>query len=794
MGGGLAQLASFGTADVVLTGNPQITYFRLVYRRHTLFSIESIDNAFSGPVDFNKKATATIAKNGDLVHKIWLQVSLPDLAAYDVVPEPAEEGQTVDATAYLTKGVGAASNNYYANADATNGLVGYRSAGKYYTDAALTTEIPTWPYMLRGATTAIFNGVTQLPSTTVALAVGGNALGVGGSILSYGSIFKTTDYTASGAAWTRQYNSTLALRAVSAASATVAWVVGAGGTILYTSDAGLTWAAQISGVTQTLNGVWAASTTAAWAVGDNGVIVYTADAGSTWTETAESRSVNYTLNAISGASTTAFIAANGGNLAKMNTSTGGLTWPETGTAENLYGVWAASTTAAWAVGAGGVIIATSDGIAWSSQDSGVATDLNAVSGTSNTVVWVVGAGGVVRSTTDGGSTPWELGYTSGISGSPALRAVAAGASRVLVGAAGGVLAATATAGTVFTTGTATAYDVPGQRVRWCNAVGYALMKSVELEIGGQRIDKHYSEWWDIWSELSEKEERRAGLWAMVGKYDDAEFAATYLREQSAARTLYVPLTFCYNRVPGLSIPLVALQYNNINFNIEFRPYMECIKTNVPCTALTAKSGGTAVTFDDCKLYVDYIYLDVEERRRFATIPHELLVEQLQFLGDESVLASTLNRKIILNFTHPVKELVFVYTAAANYAADPEDGNSWFDYSMPDAPSRGLNPFSTVKLLINGHDRFGARPGDYFKRVQTYQHHTRVPSKNILVYSFALNPEDMQPSGSCNFTRIDTSHLQLTMNTDLADGKIKIYALSYNILRIASGLAGLAFSN
>lgn len=484
MGGGLAQLASFGTADVVLTGNPQITFFRLVYRRHTLFSIESIDNAFSGPVDFNKKATATLAKNGDLVHKVWLQVSLPDLAAYNVTPTP-EEGQTVDATKTLT--LNTTDGGYYLG----NVQKVWKSGTKYYADSGLTQEIVTWPYMLKS----------------------------------------------------------------------------------------------VSNV----------------------------------------------------------------------------------------------------------------------------------------------------------------------------------------------------------------YTVPTQRVRWCNAVGYALMKSVEIEIGGQRIDKHYSEWWDIWSELSEKEERREGLWAMVGKYDDAAYADTYLREHAAARTLFIPLTFCYNRVPGLSIPLVALQYNNVNFNIEFRPYMECIKSNVACTALTAKTGGTPVTFDDCRLYVDYIYLDVEERRRFATIPHELLVEQLQFLGDESVLASTLNRKVILNFTHPVKELVFVYTAAQNYASDPKDGNSWFDYSVPDA-ARSVNPFSSVKLLINGHDRFGARPGDYFKRVQTYQHHTRVPSKNILVYSFALNPEDMQPSGSCNFTRLDTAHLQLAMNPALADGKIKIYALSYNILRISSGLAGLAFSN
>ena len=350
----------------------------------------------------------------------------------------------------------------------------------------------------------------------------------------------------------------------------------------------------------------------------------------------------------------------------------------------------------------------------------------------------------------------------------------------------------------------TAYDVtttytrPTQRLRWCNGVGYALMTTCEIELGGSRIDKHFSEFWDIWSELSEKEEKRAGLWGMIGKYSESEYA-TWAREMSAQRVLYVPLTFCYNRSPGLALPLVALQYHSINVNFEFRPYMELLKsyvlvggTDTAVTALSSKSGGLPPTFVDCKLYVDFVFLDAEERRRFAGAPHEYLVEQLQFVGDEAVNENALNRKITLSFNHPVKELLVVYVPASSYAVDTRSGNSIFDYNVPSYPAEDV--FVSMKLLLNGHDRFSERPGSYFRLVQPYQHHTRVPSKKVYAYSFALTPEDFQPSGSCNFSRLDTAQLAVQLSPNITQGRVKVFATSYNVLRIASGLSGLAFAN
>jgi hypothetical protein len=347
----------------------------------------------------------------------------------------------------------------------------------------------------------------------------------------------------------------------------------------------------------------------------------------------------------------------------------------------------------------------------------------------------------------------------------------------------------------------TTWVIPSQRVRWCNGVGYALMKELEIEIGGNKIDKHYSDWWDIYSELTEKEEKRQGLWDMVGKYDVDTYNSTYSREQSRQRTYYIPLTFCFQRTPGLAIPLIALQYHNINVNVWFRNYLDIIKTNLlyasdstTISSLTSKTGGRIPSFVDCKLYVDFLYLDAEERRRFSSIPHEYLIETLQFLGDQPIDTGTTNQKIQLTFSHPVKELIWTYTPLENYNVNTYSGNKIFEYSMTDQQYAAEDPVDSVKLLINGQDRFTTRPGAYFRLVQPYQHHTRVPSKKIYTYSFALNPEDAQPSGSINYSRIDSSQLQLFFNSNITQGRIRVYATSYNVLRIASGQGGLAFSS
>jgi len=278
-------------------------------------------------------------------------------------------------------------------------------------------------------------------------------------------------------------------------------------------------------------------------------------------------------------------------------------------------------------------------------------------------------------------------------------------------------------------------------------VGHRLIKSVEVEIGGQQIDKHYGEWMDAWHDLTCPEEKSDGMETMLGKAG------------GSATTLYIPLQFWFCKNPGLAVPLIALQYHEVKINVEF---------------VSSLSG---VTMSDASIWVDYIYLDTDERRRFAQVSHEYLIEQLQYTGVESLSGST--AKVRMNFNHPVKELVWLQEEGAVTAFDRE-------------PMTGVK----VKMLLNGHDRFAERDSNYFKLVQPSQHHTRIPEDDIHCYSFALKPEEHQPSGTCNFSRIDNATLQLSRSSgNFGTGAaLRLFAVNYNVLRVMSGMGGLAYSN
>ena len=438
--------------------------------------------------------------------------------------------------------------------------------------------------------------------------------------------------------------------------------------------------------------------------------------------------------------------------------------------------------------------------------------------------------------------------------------------------------------------------------RWLDFPGEQLVSQVEVEIGGQRIDRQYGDWMHIWNQLTlccnEK-----GYYKMVGNttqltyITDPSFSnvdgpcdASAPRQVCAPRnalpetTLYVPFQFWFCRNPGLALPLIALQYHEVKINLDLRPIDECLWA---VSTLNCTSGNQKVTtaynqsLVAASLYVDYVFLDTDERRRMAQNPHEYLIEQLQFTGDESVGSSS--NKIKLNFNHPCKELVWVVQPDANvdYCASLECGSHLykalgaqpFNYTdaidaLPNAihafggplavaggvnafidseglfadagaadvnatgnawvngPAANLNsdensalsdagtfvlaetaldmhcwgesPVVVAKLQLNGQDRFSEREGTYFDLVQPYQHHTRTPDTGINVYSFALRPEEHQPSGSCNFSRIDNATLQLVLSNATVSGtrtaKVRVYATNYNVLRVMSGMGGLAYSN
>jgi hypothetical protein len=380
---------------------------------------------------------------------------------------------------------------------------------------------------------------------------------------------------------------------------------------------------------------------------------------------------------------------------------------------------------------------------------------------------------------------------------------------------------------------------PGASFRWLNWVGHILIKSVEIEIGGQRIDKHYGDWLHIWNELTQTAGHQLGYANMVG--NTPKLVTPITNSEASAKTypgqiLYVPLEFWWCRNPGLALPLIALQYHEVKINLELNDVKSCYWAGKPNGAgemETSMGQATVPALTSASLFVDYIYLDTDERRRFAQAAHEYLVEQLQFTGDEST-SQTFN-KIKLNFNHPCKELIWVVQPDANISDTAPWGKQWFNYTdafdesydpdfplgtsstqgvtaggannvfMPTNFEGGENPCSSCKLQLNGHDRFSERDGRYFSLVQPYQHHENVPTQGINVYSFALKPEEHQPSGTCNMSRIDNATLNLTLtpstvsttkngSTTSRSAKVRVYAVNYNVLRIMSGMGGLAYSN
>ena len=466
-------------------------------------------------------------------------------------------------------------------------------------------------------------------------------------------------------------------------------------------------------------------------------------------------------------------------------------------------------------------------------------------------------------------------------------------------------------------------EVTGENFGYVRRVGLAIVQHYKIEIGGTKLDEQYGDWLNIWYELSHKVGQERGFSRMVGDVPELTDINTNTKPQYQ---LYVPLQFWFNRNNGLALPLIALQYHDVRITIDFRPAAQCV--NIP-------TNGTlpSIAMDEAQLVIDYVYLDSEERKRFAQASHEYLFEQLQFTGSESVAGIT--NKYRLNFNHPSKFLVWAphlekyatnndyisYTTGSNWEnareryakvlwlatrenltqsgevfsiTSPTNSNlgevwtpavaSWatdinskvtaqaiFESDISGSPAsiiasldnvvlltnnftiedlslvsndalsafgtptsvasafvdtqsftvvdhfnygnnldRSDNPVVSAKLQLNGSDRFQERDGHYFNYVQPWQHFSNTPSDGVNIYSFALKPEDHQPSGTCNFSRIDNATLNLRLGSKNHDGDssylastvggansnslLNIYTINYNVLRVMSGMAGAAYSN
>jgi len=483
-------------------------------------------------------------------------------------------------------------------------------------------------------------------------------------------------------------------------------------------------------------------------------------------------------------------------------------------------------------------------------------------------------------------------------------------------------------------------------------LGHAMVESCKIEIGGSKIDEHYGDWLNIWYELTHKSGQERGYAKMVGDVPELSNIDT---NAIRAYQMYIPLQFWFNRNDGLALPLIALQYHDVRVTLKFRDFSGLVNYS------GAAPSGTGL-MSDSYLLIDYVYLDSEERKRFAQASHEYLIEQLQFTGSESLTSAT--AKYRLNFNHPCKYLVWAphlerYATRQSWVAWAAGAGTWKEAAdrfarvlyvatrtgvavvsatgvaagkievlntfapgtpniavgdvvesnsavaglasllskievkmiaqstgateivgagaapagkfsvatnavgstdavlfsellnntlvvrnnlTPEDLSRTVaqltasganatvlalasisvvdhfkygnfvdgsdNPVYSAKLQLNGHDRFQDRDGSYFNYVQPAQHFSNTPADGVNVYSFALKAEDHQPTGTCNFSRIDNATLQVQCGlynsvsagyTEAYLGTasasfINIYTQNYNVLRVMSGMAGTAYSN
>jgi hypothetical protein len=389
----------------------------------------------------------------------------------------------------------------------------------------------------------------------------------------------------------------------------------------------------------------------------------------------------------------------------------------------------------------------------------------------------------------------------------------------------------------------------GATIKWLNSIGHALIEQVDLYIGELLIDRHFGEWFEIWSELSLDSSKRNGYNNMIGKYE------TYT-SNTGPFTVFVPLQFWFCRNPGLALPLVALQYHEVKIIIKFRNFDDLwtfgpnnyyvasqngttiTKTSGPdfdfldknkivywADGTTSKIGNASDTFSvehtdqiktvtggikasqrmyikpddkplmtysilDTRVYADLIYLDTFERKFFAQNKHEYLIEQLQFDPDTNYISGQQLLKVPLSFNLPIKELIWV-TQLASYTEDKD----MFNFSNTQDPNmEPSDALASALVMFNGSERFEERVAGYFRLYQPYAHHTRCPSSFIYVYSFALSPEKHQPSGTANFSMLDTVDLRLKYKTDTTNSNVRVYGVNYNVLKVQSGMGGLLYAD
>jgi len=341
---------------------------------------------------------------------------------------------------------------------------------------------------------------------------------------------------------------------------------------------------------------------------------------------------------------------------------------------------------------------------------------------------------------------------------------------------------------------------------WVDRIGHAILDSVEIDIGGYCVDKQYGDWLNIWYELSGNKYQKDIYDKMIGNVSKL---TTFDRSIKSPYDLYIPLQFWFNRRNGLALPLISLQHQDVTLKTKFRNLEDCsyiedqkqiiVDVNNLETSERLFLNEAVENLDidiEVSVFVDYVYLDRQERKLFAQSSHEYLIEQVQRTTFKDINFN--KESFLLDFFHPCKEIIWV--AQQRKYTENIDGWTklrWDNYTISD--NNEGNIIKNAEVIMNSYVRVEKKNGNYFNYVQPWQCHRNTPSDGINVYSFSLFPEEFQPSGSANFTKLTRVTLNLEFDEsffpELADPEeleLRVYATNYNILRFVGGMAGCAY--
>jgi hypothetical protein len=330
----------------------------------------------------------------------------------------------------------------------------------------------------------------------------------------------------------------------------------------------------------------------------------------------------------------------------------------------------------------------------------------------------------------------------------------------------------------------------GTPASYVNSIGHALIQEITVEVGEQEIDRQNGEWMEIYSNYTTTTDKQTGFYNMIGKMDGYTPPQLY-----GPLKLYIPLRFWFCKNPGLALPLIALQYHPVRINLTLRPLSQLFYTPALTTPACTGIEVSPASVEGLMLWGDYIYLGEEERRRFVSATHEYLIEQVQYTPPIPIAPGATTGTLRMEFNHPIRELYWYIQRD-----DMSRYHEWFNYSSLGTFEVGdrRDMLQDAVLQLDGQDRFQVRDAGYFRLVQPWQYHTVVPEDYFLYsYSFALRPEDLQPSGSMNASRMDSIVLQVSLNPAVVGsvGTVhsRIYATNHNVFRVGDGYGGVLFT-